>query len=115
MRSSRLTPSRRRIGRRHFVVACGVPLNESNTITILSFWEGNPWNSIHETAVSIVPCHLQRQLVIDDIAYALSYALTDMPLDEFTRAAADGKLATSEQVAEAVQPSAGGVTSGWTR
>jgi hypothetical protein len=38
-----------------------------------------------------------------EIAYALSYALTDMPLDEFTRAAAEGKLATAEQVADAVR------------
>lgn len=43
-------------------------------------------------------CLTQRE-----IAYALSYALANMPLNEFTKAAEEGKLATSEQVAAAVR------------
>lgn len=38
-----------------------------------------------------------------EIAYALSYAFSDEPLKEFMEAAAAGKLATSEQVAQLVR------------
>ena len=38
-----------------------------------------------------------------EIAFALSYAFADEPLDEFRQAAEDGKLATNDQVAEQVR------------
>lgn len=46
--------------------------------------------------------HGRTRLASREIAYALSYALDDRPLDEFMQAAAAGKLATSDQVAKAV-------------
>ena len=47
--------------------------------------------------------HGRVRLTQREIAYALSYALTNMPLDEFIEDAKAGKLASSDQVAEAVR------------
>jgi hypothetical protein len=38
-----------------------------------------------------------------EIAYALSYAVANQPLEEFTKAATEGKLATARQVADLVR------------
>lgn len=45
----------------------------------------------------------RARLTQREIAYALSYALADMPLDEFTRLPDEDRLATSAQVADAVR------------
>ena len=47
--------------------------------------------------------HGRVRLTQREISYALSYALANLPLDEFTKTAAEGNLATSEQVAELVR------------
>ncbi len=47
--------------------------------------------------------HGRVRLSQREIAYALSYAVANQPLDEFTRAAEAGELATAEQVAAAVR------------
>ena len=50
-----------------------------------------------------IDAHGRVRLSQTEIAYALSYALTDTPLDEFASAAQLNQLATSEQVLAVVQ------------
>ena len=47
--------------------------------------------------------HGRVRLSPREVAYALSYALDDRPVEMFLKAAADGKLATTEDVAAAVR------------
>ena len=47
--------------------------------------------------------HGRVRLSQTEIAYALSYALSDTPLDEFMKAAAEGELASAEQVQAVVK------------